>query len=180
MRMRDVMKYRIIEQNTKSSWDLYGDIDDHEQYEELITQLRNANENDMMILKINSPGGRADVGFMIVKAIQTSPATVLAHVVWPSASMASIIALSCDGMVMDDYTHLMFHAYTGGSYGKADDLVQDVNETHWSLDNNARRIVSPFLSKKEIEKMSDGKDIYIRSNDPALDKRIKRHFRIIA
>lgn len=175
--MDNGIKYRIIEQNTRSEWDLYGEIENHEYYESLITQLGNAVEGDLMVIRINSPGGRADVGFMIVKAIKNSQATVLAHVVWPSASMASIIALACDGMLMDDHTSLMFHTYSGGSWGKSDDLLQDVLETHWSLDNNAKNIITPFLTKIEVQKMQEGKDIYIRSDDVSLAKRMKRHFK---
>lgn len=176
--MQDGIKYRIVQQNTKSEWDLYGAIDNYEYYDDLITQLHQATQGDMMVLRINSGGGHADIGFMLVKAIQNSAATVLAHVVWESASMASIIALACDGLLMDKNTNLMFHAYSGGSYGKADDLVQGVNRSHRLLTNAAREIICPFITKKELIDIENGRDKYIEWDDDDLQKRIKRHFKV--
>jgi ATP-dependent protease ClpP protease subunit len=176
--MNDKMQYRIVQQSTRSEWDLHGPIEDYDHYSEFITQLGVAQEGDIMVLRISSPGGHADVGFMLVKAIMQTKATVVAHVVWPSASMASIIALACHALIFDEYTSLMFHTYSGGSWGKSDDLLQDVLETHWALDNNAKKIICPFLTPAEVQRMQEGKDIYIRNDDKSLQKRIKRHFKL--
>ncbi len=175
--MTDQIQCRIVDQSTKTEWDFYGPINDYNFYMPLIEELHRAQPQDLIMLKINSGGGNADVGFMLVKAIRATAAITVAHVVWPSASMASIIACACNGLVMDEHTYLMFHAYSGGAYGKADELVQSVAHDHWSLDSAASALITPFLSKKEVEKMQDGKDIYVRSNDVDLAKRLKRHFK---
>lgn len=168
---------RVISQNITQSFDFYGEIDNLGDYKNLIDELHNAADGDVIILNINSPGGRCDIGFMIVKSILQTKATVVAHVVYPSASMASVIACTCDALVMDPHSYLMFHTYSGGAYGKGDELMQDVFETKRSLEGQFTACIGKFLTKKEIEKMLEGKDIYIRADDANLADRCKRHFK---
>lgn len=159
-------------------WHLYGDITDHEQYEVLINYLNLATESDKVILRINSPGGHLDVGFMVVEAIKKTKAIVIAHVVWPSASMASVIACACHAIVFEPNTYLMFHTYSTGAYGKSDDLYQSVISDDRVTHNAIKSCIYPFLTAKEISKMRDGKDVYVYADDDDLNTRIKRHFKM--
>lgn len=168
---------RIVSQQITHAFDFYGEIESMGDYKNLIEELHAAQDGDVVILNINSPGGRCDIGFMLVKNILQTKATVVAHVVYPSASMASIIACVCDALVMDPHTYLMFHTYSGGAYGKSDELMQDVFETKRSLEGQFTQCIGKFLTKKEIEKMLEGKDIYIRADDTTLADRCKRHFK---
>lgn len=172
-----MIQSRIVSQQITQSFDFYGEIEDIEEYGDLIRELHSAHEGDNIILNINSPGGRCDIGFMIVKSIIQTRATVVAHIVYPSASMASIIACVCDAILFDPHTYLMFHTYSGGAFGKSDEMFQDVIETKRSLEGKFRDCVGKFLTKKEIEKMLEGKDIYIRADDANLKARCDRHFR---
>lgn len=168
----------LINQTFHTKWTLYGAFESFSDYKELFEALHEAKKGDIIILEINSPGGRADIGMMLINAIKHSEAITVAHIVFPSASMASLIAMACSSLVFDNDTYLMFHTYTGGSYGKSDDLIQDVLETHRCLDKACERLVRPFLTKAEVNRIREGKDFYIRWDDINLKERIKRHYKV--
>ncbi len=175
--MTDQIQCRIVDQSTKTEWDFYGAINDYNFYLPLIEELHRAQPQDLIMLKIGSGGGCVDVGFVLVEAIRATAAVTVAHVVRPSASMASIIACACNGLVMNKNTNLMFHAYSGGSYGKADDVVQDVTRNHRLLTAACKDVVCPFISPKELMEIENGRDKYIEWDDVDLAKRLKRHFK---
>jgi ATP-dependent protease ClpP protease subunit len=165
--------------SSSSHWqfDLKGEIKSYNDYKDLIKCLHESSENDTVTIRINSSGGLVDVGIMIVKAMQSSSARVLCEIIYPSQSMAAVIALCGDSLNLQKHTFLMFHTYTTGTYGKSDEILQDVvhNERHTKA--MFTDIVRPFLTKCETDKMFDGKDIYIHWDDEDLELRKKRQFR---
>lgn len=162
---------------SQSEWGLYGGIKSFDGCADLIECLRHSGPNDIVVLKINSPGGRVDVGTMIVQAIMESEAMVVADVVYPSASMAAEIALACDRLILRKHTYLMFHTYSYGVDGKSLEISQHVANSDKCLMEATKDIMMPFFTAKELKDMHDGKDIYIAWNDPTLKARIKRHFK---
>lgn len=162
---------------THSEWALYGPIENFLDYNDFIKALKEAQEGDNIEIKINSPGGRLDVGMMIIQAMKTTAATVVCNVVYPSHSMGAIVALAGDYVVLQKHSYLMFHTYSGGTCGKSGDLLQDVQNTDEALKGMMDELIYPFLSKKEITQMHKGEDIYIKYNDPTLESRVKKHFK---
>lgn len=169
---------RIVSTATRTDFDFYGEIEDHKFYKPLIDELNIAGESDYIVLHINSPGGRVEVGQMIVRAIQRTKAKVIANIVYPSASMASVIACACHGLSMEPNTYLMFHTYSGGAYGKGEDLLQQVVIDHQMLQAMDEIVVRPFLTKAEYTKLCQGKNIYINASDDNIKTRIARHFKL--
>jgi ATP-dependent protease ClpP protease subunit len=163
--------------STKYEYELFGSIEEHYQYDMLRNDLYSATENDSFLLKINSPGGIVSVGAMIVKAIEESKATVVSRVIYSSDSMASVIALACDGMIMDRHTVLMFHTYSSeGASGKSNELIPSVQSAFECITGQFNDILSPFLTDDELRRMYNGEDIRVKWNDRDLKQRIKRHF----
>jgi Demerecviridae ATP-dependent protease len=167
----------ILRTTISSQWTLYDGIDSFSTYKDLISALKEAQEGDSVELRINCPGGRCDVGMMIVQAIKETRAVVVCNVVYPSHSMGAIIAVAGDYLIMQPHSFLMFHTYSGGTFGKSGDMIKDVQYTDEALKGMLDDIVKPFLTKAEISKMHRGDDIYIKANDPTLQARVKRHFK---
>ena len=170
----------VLRSNIHSEWTLYDGIDSFSAFKDLLKGLKEAQDGDSIELKINCPGGRCDVGMMIVQAIQQTKAVVVCNVVYPSHSMGSIIALAGDYLIMQPHSFLMFHTYSGGTYGKSGDMIKDVAYTDEALKGMMDDIVRPFLSKAEIARMHKGDDLYIKASDPTLETRLKRHFKDIS
>lgn len=172
------MTIRVVQQSIYYQATLYDEIVDYKEYEDLVNLLNEASEKDVVEIRISSPGGDAAVGSVLLMAIKESRAQVVCNVIHPSCSMAAIIAVSGDNLIMQPHTYLMFHTYSGGSAGKSDDIVQYVTSTDKAMRGGLFASVTPFLTKKEIERMHHGKDIYIHDDDPNLPERIKRHFKL--
>lgn len=160
-----------------SDWAFYGELEEFKDYSPLIKELHNAKEGDTIVLRINSTGGRCDIGRAIIDAMKASQAKVHCYVEAPSYSMAALIALAADEMSMADNSYLMFHCYSGGYYGKGGDTAKQVQyENEW-LSKFFEDICTPFLTKKEFDNIMKGEDFYIKNDDPTLQTRIKRHFK---
>lgn len=73
-------------------------------------------------LRLNSPGGSVFDGTAIANAIERHPATVTAHVDGLAASIASVIALAADKVVMAANALFMIHEPRGGAWGTREDM----------------------------------------------------------
>jgi len=156
--------------------ELLGPLENFTDYDDLIVDLDAATERDVIDLVINSPGGDCGVGQMIIRAIQRSRALVRAVVVYPSYSMASIISLACDDLVIEPGAFLMFHNYSTVIHGKGDEIKQMAANVDLSL-VAMMDVCKPFLTPKEIKMLEHDKDVYITSDDPTLEQRIKKHYK---
>lgn len=169
------MNHRILSQHIEFT--LYDNISSFADIKEFTEKLGALGPDDRVTLKINSGGGRIDIGHMIVQTIKSTKAHVLGHIVHASYSMASLIALSCDSLLFEPNTLLMFHNYSSGSGGKGGALVQGVLSSDEFIKGIFFDICTPFLTKAEMNNIINDKDLYIKWNDPTLKTRIARHFK---
>ncbi len=169
------MKSRIVSQHIE--YRLYDDISDFSDYDEIFDELPALNRADRVTIKINSGGGRIDVGHMIVQAIQNTEAFVSCVVEHASYSMASVIALAGDELIMQPHSLLMFHNYSTGMGGKAGELIQGALASDEYIKNIMEHVCTPFLSREEMRQIAQDRDIYVKYNDPRLAARIKRHYK---
>lgn len=167
-------KFRIHSKTLE--YKLYDAIEEFEAYEDLIDELENLSEEDTLILKLNSPGGRIDVGFMIIDAMQQSKGKVICQVVHDACSMAGMIALAGDGLILNKHTYVMLHDYSCLRYGKGHDLKLSSKATDKMFSGRFKEICIPFLTDREAESILKGEDFYIHDDDQSLEKRIKKHF----
>lgn len=88
-------------------------------------------------LRLNSPGGSVFEGITIANAIRTHPANVTVYVDGLAASIASVIALAGDRLVMMPQSQMMIHDASGGCYGNAADMEYMVGLLDKQSDNIA-------------------------------------------
>lgn len=86
-------------------------------------------------LRINSPGGSVFEGVAIANALRAHPANVTCYVDSLAASIASVIALSGDRLVMQPQSMLMIHDASGGCQGNAKDM-QDMADLLGKVSDN--------------------------------------------
>lgn len=158
---------------------LHGGIEKFHVYEPMLEGFHNAQAGEIVVLKIASSGGNCDVAVPLMQAIQDTKAFVIADVLYPSYSMASLIALSCDAMRLRRHSFLMFHVWGGGGgHDKSSDDYACMMAVKKSLDNMMYESMQPFLTEKEATSIIEGKDFYIHWDDPTLQERNLRHFGI--
>lgn len=88
-------------------------------------------------LRINSPGGSVFDGVAIANAIRSHPANVTVFVDGLAASIASVIALAGNKLVMMPQTSFMIHDASGGCYGNAGEMEYMRNLLDKQSDNIA-------------------------------------------
>lgn len=89
--------------------------------------LNNLDPDDEVELIISSPGGSCSAGISIANILKASGRKTVAHVVGVAASISSVIACSCDELVMDENSFLMCHLPWSYTVGNVNDLQKDID-----------------------------------------------------
>lgn len=141
------------------------EIDDYKQYQDLINTLKTAEENDKIFIYLNSPGGRLNIAIQIVNAMRSSRATVITSMDGEVCSAATLIFLCGHEYTVNKNCSFMIHNYSGGIYGKGNEMASSLKHHQEYFENLANDIYGGFLSKEEIKDMLDGKDIWMGSDE---------------
>jgi ATP-dependent protease ClpP protease subunit len=154
------------------SVDISDEIGEPKAYRELFFLLRNASNQDVIVLYINSPGGNLDTGISIINAIRSCPGRVASVLTGPVCSMAPLIALVADKVFVEEDVYMMFHDYSGGAVGKGNEQLAQIKVEKAFYDELFKRIVKGFLNTKEINRILTGSDLYLDRSD--IIKRLKK------
>ena len=154
------------------SYYLCGDIQEPQYYTELFYTLRTASETDLIYLHLNSPGGEFDTGLQIINNILASEAHVVTVLEARAYSMAALIFLSGDELVIHDNCQLMFHIYSGSFAGRGNEQQAEVIAVGSWFEKVMGRICTPFLSDSEIAKILKGSDLWLDSDE--IQRRLMR------
>lgn len=141
-----------------------GFIEEPRQFVEEFHVIRNAGENDVVSLFLNTPGGCLDTGTQFRSVLQRCQAETTAHLESGCHSAGTVIALSCNNLEVSDDAWMMIHNYSSGAWGKGTDLVQGVLEQDKWIKSIMREVYKDFLTEKEIEKkLFKSEDIYLQA-----------------
>lgn len=91
----------------------------------VVEQLENANSKPLNI-HINSYGGEVFEGFAIYNAIKNYKGSKTVYIDGIAASIASVIALAGDKVIMNKASMFMIHNASGGCYGTAEEMKKVV------------------------------------------------------
>ena len=144
---------------------LSGDIEDPSNYIDWFNTIRNASDNDMIKIYINSRGGNADTALQFIRVLEESKAHVICSVEGSCMSAATMILLCCDSFEITEHSLFMFHNYSGAIFGKGGEIYdQAVFERAWSR-SFLSKIYKDFLSSEEIESLLNNRDIWLQSDE---------------
>lgn len=94
-------------------------------------------------LRLNSPGGSVFEGIAIANAIRSHPANVTVYVDGLAASIASVIMLAGDRVVMLPQSQVMIHNASGGCYGDATEMTKMAD----LLDKQSKNIAEAYAER---------------------------------
>ena len=140
-------------------------IESPEQYRDLIQTLLTAQEGEIVELVISSYGGVIESAMNIISSINESSAVVRAIIMGSCHSSASIIALSCDEVMVFDYANMLCHSATFGSSGRTTEIVSHVKFLEKYLEKLAYDMYKDFLTNEEIKDMLQGKDFWFDADE---------------
>ena len=112
----------IYDQIGKDWWT--GDGTTAREFTDVIDSLGDINQLNLFI---NSPGGDVQDGISIYNYLKRHQAKVMVHVDGMAASIASIIAMAGDEVIMPENTQMMIHNPLSWAMGEAKDFRQVAN-----------------------------------------------------
>lgn len=139
-------------------------------YDEVCHLLRQVGENDQVKLYLNTPGGALISGLALIQAMRDSKATITTILNPQAFSMGALIFLAGDQKVAPPNSLLMFHHYSGGLSGKGNEQVLELSATNAWFEEAMHNTCTPFLTKKEIRDVLQGKDLWLGSAE--INKRL--------
>lgn len=158
---------KVFRKQVASIYEFYlsGYIDEPQEYIECFNTIRNAGEEDVIKIYINSPGGDVNTAIQFMRVLGETSATVVCSVEGSCMSAATMIFLCADIFEITPHSLFMFHNYSGGIFGKGGEIYdQAIFERTWSK-NFLNHIYKDFLTQKEIESLLDNKDIWLHSDE---------------
>lgn len=147
-----------------------GEIKSPSVYRQVFSVLQKATIRDVVIFRINSPGGEVDTAVQIVNMIQNCQAMCIAEV-YSAYSAASVITLACDEIRVMKYSSMMIHNINLGLFGKVNEIASHGNFINAWGNSFIRKIYSGFLTKTEIDSVLSGTDFWFMEED--IKKRLK-------
>ena len=147
------------------SYYLCGDILEPQYYTELFYTLRTASDTDLIYLHLNSSGGDFNTGLQIINNILASEARVATILEARAFSMAALIFLCGDKLIVHDNCQLMFHIYSGSFAGKGNEQQAEIVAVSNWFQKVMERICIPFLTESEISRILKGSDVWMDSDE---------------
>lgn len=141
------------------------DIEDPIEYVDLLAALRRADINDTFYIYLNTPGGRLDTGLQLINAMHSSRARVVTVLDPQAYSMGALLFLSGKELIVPENSMLMFHNYSGGTRGKGNEQLAEVQAASRSFEKVMKKICQPFLSADEIRNILNGQDLWLDSDE---------------
>lgn len=135
-------------------------------YRLIILMLMAATEKDMVVFRVNSPGGVLETGVALVSAIRGSKAHTHASVIGECISAATIIAFACDTIEVAEYSAFMIHTFSGLMGGTANNILASSTYHSKRIERIYRDVFKGFLSEEEFATvLNHGVDLYFTSGE---------------
>lgn len=136
-------------------------------YLKLINMLDSAEPEDVFTINISGPGGSADTGLKLLNHMKHTEALVRVIVDSNVSSMSTILAFGGNSLTIRENVVFMWHVGSIGFFG--DVKISDLNSSMKSEEESYRQILKAYcsrvLSKKEINDIVNGKDIYLTGEE---------------
>lgn len=117
-----------------------------------------ADDNDKVILHINSPGGSVMMGLPIIQALIESEARTVGRITGGAYSMGAMVAIFTDKIIAGNYTEIMFHK--ARIFDKSTNSYKIVDSD--VIDTILIYKAGKYLTEKELQYVLLGGDLFIK------------------
>jgi ATP-dependent Clp protease protease subunit len=104
-------------------------------------------------LRVNSPGGSVFDGMTIYEKLRAHKAKKIAYIDGMAASIASIIIMACDEIVVGDGSMVMIHKPMSGVFGNSIEMERTIN----ILDKIEEQMISIYAKKTGLSRLEISK-----------------------
>lgn len=158
--------------NTQYTFSLFSSLKSPEFYAEMVGTIINADENDLVFIHLNSPGGSYYSCLQIQNAIAMCQATTIAVIHGQCASAASAIALACDHVDVMPFADMLVHNATYGFFGKSSDNLEYAQFNSKQFNKWLSYTYEGFLTPEEIDAVEKGKQHYMDADE--IEERLQK------
>ena len=130
----------------------------------ILNELRNADEEDIIKIFINSPGGCVAEGRALINTLSYVGCDIHTELISHGYSMGALLFCVGGRRVIYENSSIMFHNYSAGVYGKGHEIEQHVTHLSKNLESFFKS-VTIGLSDKEIQELLDGKDFWFDAKE---------------
>lgn len=143
-------------------------------YRMVVDAIRDLGEDDVVEFHINSPGGDLQGLVALLSAIENTEATTVAVLEGEVHSAGSMLAVSCDAVMVGSYANMLCHSVRYGVRGKAADIHAQVLHSNDYNETLMRKCYEYFLTTEETEELLKGKELWL--NNEEIKERFQRKF----
>lgn len=144
---------------------LNGPIIDPNAYFEHYAVYKQASQNDVIRLWLNSEGGDIAICETYIQHIQECEAPVIGLVGVNVASACSAIALSCDEIEVNDMSTLLVHSFQYQAGGTENKVYNQANFNKKLNERWLRKHFEGFLTEEQMEDALKGVDILFDADE---------------
>ena len=172
MERRPYGEFREEVKSTHYHFYLNEGVVEPNQYMNMIHTIRTATQNDLVTIHLNTPGGDLATGVQLINAMQSSEATIQTSLEGCAFSLGTVIFLAGDRMIANSNCLMMFHNFSGGMFGKGNEMASELSATIKWFQSFAKRYYIPFLTEAEFDRICRGEDMWF--NDEEIMERLIR------
>lgn len=141
------------------------DIREPAYYRNIIQRMHVMQEQDSMIIHIDTYGGRLDGAMAIIDAMENCQGKIIVVVSGYAASAGSIIALRAPNLFITPNARFLCHSASYGYSGKAADVRDHQEFSDKWLNKVFVESYSGFLTDKEMQLCMNGKEYYMLADE---------------
>ena len=147
--------------------DIYvvGSIDAPKNYLEEFQTFKDAKEGENINMFINSGGGRLDTAVQYLTNMRNTAATTTSHLEGVCHSAATLLFLGADNWVVNPNALMLIHNYSGGAFGKGDELMSNVTANDKWVKGVMSSAYEGFLTEEEISLVYKNQDLWLESDE---------------
>lgn len=143
-------------------------------YQNVISILNNANEDDVVVFHLSTDGGVVDTAVAICNAIRATEAKTISIIRTRAISAGTFFVMTTDSVIVMPHSFMMFHP---AQYGVSDDMKNVKNFVSFQ-DNRLKLIFQDFydgfFTDKEINDMVENRmEVWMDENE-IIDRLKKR------
>jgi ATP-dependent Clp protease protease subunit len=160
--------YRKVQSSTCIDYYLDDVIEDVSEYRDILHVLRDANQNDIVRIFVDTPGGYLDTALAFIDAFENTDAELVIVVTGKAYSAGSLIALAglkYGQLAVGNRARFMLHSGKFGSSGSESEVEANTKNTLSLARDLKKEFYTGFLTTEEMKLLDVGQDYYFDTKE---------------
>jgi ATP-dependent protease ClpP protease subunit len=132
-----------------------------EQFAYLVDVLDNAQEGDIVHIKLSTVGGALHAIIPLISSMKNTAAYIHMHVESDTASAGTLLMMLAHSLYVNEYATIMFHNVQYGAYGHGGNVEAQVKHSTATNKKIIRDMYTDYLTEEEIKRLEDGLELYL-------------------